>query len=431
MFRFNKTYRFFDTDEQPSGKVENNNDSAIDELDNSEIDAKLEEIEAADEPVEAPKGQAPVTENSDQPTDDSKKAETEDKTPEPDGEKQPEEKKEPEVEQEPVSKDEAPEPAPDKDKANQDKAVILTKEEFDQLPEDQQKKRAKLVGKTRDELIDMYENLESYVGKKKEDVMKELLTKQEPKEGKAETPESVEQAQKYREQIVLNKLHEKFSDLELPPTLDENSVEFKDWLSDLNSVDRPTARRFEKELDNITENVTKELDEIKNYRTNYTAYNNKTIQDSADEFGQYMQAELGLNLKDYGVDLSKKNADGELEFINAVLDDPKAAENNFLDPNIVKYGPEGTPIAGIPMIDKTQLLLKMNKMYGKDVFKKAIAKARAEAVVNKDQGKPDEFPSMSGSDVKGEQKKQLTIDDYKQITNNEKIDEELDKLEQA
>ena len=92
-------------------------------------------------------------------------------------------------------------------------------------------------------------------------------------------------------------------------------------------------------------------------------------------------------------------------------------------------GKKGTPYEGIPFIDEKEFMFKLHRMYNKKVFQDAITKARVEAVTKK--GSTEELPaSMSASGTKGEQKKELTLQDYQQITDPNKINEELDRLEQ-
>lgn len=388
-------------------------------LGKDEITAELDKLDA-EEPEVTPEGQ--VTEdNPPEPKEEPAAA--------PESTEKPKETAEPKKpEEQPEKVAEPPEITPEKDKVEEsDKGLVFTEEMFNKLPEDKQKQFAKFKGKSLDDILDSYGNLETFVGKKQGELKKELFTPKEPE--KPKTPEALEESRKVKEQLIVTDLRRMFPDLEFPENLDENSPEFKEWLSDLNISDRPTARRFEKALDDVSSTVEKDLKEIEHFRSHYVEINNGILENSISGFNDYYSKELGTNLKDFGIDLNQKDGNGELVIVNAVLNDESAPENNFLDPNIVKFGKKGTPYEGIPFIDQKAFDRKFFQLYNKQIFDKAIEKARLDAVTKKGNGS-EPLPSMSGSAVKGEQKKELTLEDYTKISDPKTINEELDRLEQ-
>ena len=271
----NKIFRFFDTDEQPSPQKDYST------LGNEEITAELDKLDS-DEPVEAPEGQAPETDNSKQ---------------EPENNEQQPEKKEPEAQaktpdEQPEKKaPEAPVTAPDKDKAiDADKAMVLTEEMFNRLPEEDQKRYAKFKGKSVGDILTSYHNLETFVGKKQDELKKELFT---PKPEQPKKPEEIVEAQKIKEQLIMNDLRSQFPNLELPANLDDNSPEFKEFLSDLNIADRPTAKKFEKALDEISATVDQDLKQVEHFRTNYVDINNSILDGALNQFDDYYKKNLG------------------------------------------------------------------------------------------------------------------------------------------
>lgn len=376
----------------------------IEKLSEEELEAKLSEFEsAAAEPEKTPEGQV-NTDNS---------VEVDDEVVE-----QPVENiVKPEEKTETNPKEVAPE---GQVKPKED---VLTDEIISSFDPEEQKYLEKFRDKPIKEALKSLANAQKLIGKKRQ----ELITPDTSNNVKPQV--NFEDARKIKQDLVINELKRKFPTIEIP-TLDRATEEYKLWASDLNYNDPDTFNDFRQELQRVTQEVEKDYNSIADYRENYPTYNQTKIENSVKQIESYFKDQLGVNLKDYGVDLNL--SDGSNAILDALLNDPNAVDNDNLDPEIISFGKVGTPLQGLPFVNEKALINKFIQTYGVKIYKDSIAKARAEAVqLAQSKDKPTILPSLSGSGVKGQQKKTLTLQDIEQITDDHKIEEMLDELEKA
>jgi hypothetical protein len=299
----------------------------------------------------------------------------------------------PEVKTEQTPKVETPEVTPVTGQSEPDKGLTLTEEAFNKLSPEQQTKYAKFKGKSINDILDSYGNLETYLGKK----TKEALT-QKPEQ--VSVPQTVEQIKQTKDNLVVTQLRSKFPSANVPDNIDENSPEFIEWLRDFYLENPMQGKRFIDAREQIANEIDKDFDYIQDIRENYQTYNDQAIESTLENFENYVTNELKVNLKDLGIDLRAKDADGFYNVMNELLNDPTAVDNKGLDPKIVQFGKSGTPFAGIPVYNLEAAINKITRIYGAKVYNESLARARKDAVVRSND-KPDVIPSLSVATDKG------------------------------
>jgi hypothetical protein len=312
-----------------------------------------------------------------------------------------------------VTPETTPETAPDKGQAVPDKVQpTITREYIDSLglSSEDEKYALKFIDKPISEFFKSYANAQKLIGKKKE----ELLTKPQ---AAPQVPQTVEQVQKAKEELILTELRRKVPALKdnLPPTLDTSSEEYKDWARDLNYDDPDTYSEFRQARNEISAEIEQTYQNLNQLRSNYDKINADIIHNEIDTIESDLRA-IGASSKELGYDFTIA-PDGSNALLDDLLIDSATGE---IDNKLVTY------VNGeVPIINTDAVRMKFFKLNLPQITKKIAEKARLEAVKTM-QGQVKEVPaSLSGSQISGKTKKELTAADIEGITDPDKIDELL------
>ncbi len=312
-----------------------------------------------------------------------------------------------------ITPETTPAVAPESGQAQPDKVQpTITKEYITSLglsPEDE-KYALKFIDKPISEFFKSYANAQKLIGKKKE----ELLTKPQ---AAPQVPQTVEQVQKTKEELILTELKRKVPSLKdnLPPNLDTSSQEYKDWARDLNYDDPDTFNEFRVARNEISTEIEQTYQNLNQLRSNYDKINTDIIHNEVDTIESDLKA-IGADAKDLGYDFTIA-PDGSNALLDDLLLDSKTGE---IDKALVTY------VNGeVPIINTDAVRTKFFKLNLPQITKRIAEKARMEAVKTM-QGQVKEVPaSLSGSQISGKTKKELTAADIEGITDPDKIDELL------
>lgn len=316
-----------------------------------ELDKYLQQVGDEPEPI----GETPETTDTEEPviTD----------TPEPTEEKQPE------LEPEKTEEVKVDEPLID------DKFISkYSKDEQDIL--------LKYKDKPISEVVKALANANKLIGKKSEEVKRELFPSIEqpiaqdvpaivfPKEQKQE------EVEKLKEDIILKQVIGRkenlglSEDFPMPTTLDLKSAEYKEWLKTVNYDYPADLEIFKSAISQEKQQLDKAYQQLNYYRENYKSENDKIIDDEIVVINQYF-GKAGLDLKELGV-----------EFTDDVIEKMLFVEKNgqkTLDPKMFNW------INGeVPILKEGALAQKFMNTEGVSVLSKvkelALTQGRKEAV---------------------------------------------------
>jgi hypothetical protein len=382
-------YKFFIADGTEGGDPLFDNETEL----KSKLDETEQRLNAELEPDKSPEGQE-ASDNSE------KESPTNEETP---------------------NGEETPEVTPENGQGETDKGLTLSEAEFEKLTPEQQTKFAKFKGKSIQEILDSYHNLETFVGKKQKEIL-------QPPEQPTKQPETAEEIKKIKDNLILNGLRQKFgADFPMPPTLDTNSVEYREWIRDLRYDNDDLADKFKAAREELADEIDTDFTAIQDIRQNQDKYVDDAINSTLNGFDQYFTKELGINLKDVGIDVFQKDEDGFYTILNDLLNSPEHPENDFLDPKIVKIGQRGTPLEGVRFFDSEAAMNKLIRTYGKRAYNESIARARKEGVqAAVDKKKPEVLNSLSTARTPGIKKdNKLNLEEIDEIDSFEKKQEKL------
>jgi hypothetical protein len=241
----------------------------------------------------------------------------------------------------------------------------------------------KYEGKPISELVKALANQNKVIGKKAEEVKRELFPSLDKQPITQESPAIVfpkdkrlEEVEKIKEDLIIkqvNGLRTQLGlseDFPLPTTLDLKSPEYKEWLKTV-SYDYPADLKiFDKTVESEKQQLDKAYTELSHYRENFKEINDKILNEEVGVINQYF-GKAGLNLKELGV-----------EFTDEVLEKMLYTEKNgekVLDAKMFTW------VNGeIPILKEGALAQKFMNTEGVTVLSKvkdvALTQGRKEAV---------------------------------------------------
>lgn len=174
----------------------------------------------------------------------------------------------------------------------------------------------KYEGKPISELVKALANQNKLIGKKSEEVKRELFPSLDKQPITQESPaivfpkdKKLEEVEKIKEDLIIkqvNGLRTQLGlseDFPLPTTLDLKSPEYKEWLKTV-SYDYPADLKiFDKTVETEKQQLDKAYTELSHYRTNFKEINDKILDEEVGVINQYF-GKAGLNLKDLGVEFT-------------------------------------------------------------------------------------------------------------------------------
>ena len=293
--------------------------------------------------------------------------------------------------------------------------VLLTQELIDKmkLTEDQVKiiNSKGLIGKPMSEFVNQYINAQKLIGKKAEDVKRDLFPQSEQDIITPKTPvvfpkdQKAEDADNLMNEIVLGKITQNkkqiglSDDFEFPPTLDIKSNEYKAWYKTANYDNPVDLRIFESYLHQEKNELKGAYEKVVELRDTYKTVNDGIIDTDIEKVNEYF-GKAGINLKDFGVDFNEELI-GSMIFVEK---DGKKA----LDENMFTFVNNE-----IPIMKTGALATKFMNMKGSEVLTKirdsALEQGRREGANKVNEKKPVN-KGLGNSNISGDNQ----VDRHKQ-----------------
>ena len=304
---------------------------------------------------------------------------------------------------------------------------LVTDEFLATLSEDERKYVEKFKGQPIAELVKSFANQAKLLGKKKEElipVTKPVTTPegtpQVPQTNASTTdaPENLAKVQEIRQKLILENVVEKLPFLKdnPPPSLDENSPDYIEWVRDLNYNNPHWLRKFERAVEDSTQLVENVFKDHNNIVKNYGTINEQKVNADVKFINDYFTNDLKIDPKTVGFDLTIA-PDGSNPVLDSLLFNEGALDQSLVE---TKYGK--------PILRDGEIARKFFKVNLPAITKKMQELARIEGVnaaLPKTAVPTKEVPSIASAPG-GMQKKEFTIKDVANITDAKTIDEILD-----
>lgn len=314
-----------------------------------------------------------------------------------------------------------PEPEKEPDKViPEDKAVVT--EDFIsklKLSDDEDKNsvlrenlKKKFLGKSVEELVKSYVNLEGLLGKKREELVK-IPDVELPKttiKNIPEKPDSKEAIENTRDEIIYNELRAEYPDL--PKEVEER----KKWLSDLGYEDFEKATEFVTKRNDVTKQVNDVWQFTDKLSKEYPDMNANIIRQEINSIKNYFEENVGLDPKTLGYDftIDENGNNAIIDGLVTMSDNPE----NF-DPKVVRK------FNNIPLIQQGTIMRKFFENELPKIFQAIKTQSRADGATAINERKP--VPSLVSEPGRGKQAKETTANQIKEINSIDQLDQLLDQ----
>jgi len=223
-------------------------------------------------------------------------------------------------------------------------------------------------------------------------------------------PEDNEEVKKVVSGETIKRLRQKYGE-DLPE--DFNSLEFKEWLRDLQDANLEKAYEFIQDKQTIGSQVKTDLQKAVYFQDNHIQLNNARLKNEVAAIKAELEKFGVTDPKEIGVDLTLvKEESGRLynPILNSLM-----LNSGRPDPNIIRY------VGKIPLLQKGQLAEKFIYKHTTQLMSHLVNKKATDTQKEVERVKAESLNTLGGSSTSGPSSKGITLEEIAATTDTAKL----------